>query len=179
MEKQKWLMLSYNLPTEPSRYRVATWRGLKKLGAVNLQQAIWVLPHNEENLIALEKIAEDIETKSGEAFLLEAQCTNEKAKEKIIANFNAIREEEYTEFITECEKYLKELEKEISIEKFTFAELEEEEEELLKLISWYKKIAARDLFQAANGVSAREICEQIQVAFEKYSELVYSHEDLR
>lgn len=175
MTRQKWLMLSYNLPTEPSRYRVATWRGLKKLGAVNLQQSLWILPNNEENYFALAKIAQDIEDKGGEAFLMEGQCVNAKKEEKIILNFNAIRDDEYREFIKECEKYLKEIEKEITIQKFTFAELEEEEEELLKLSSWYKKIATRDLFQAAEGKKAEIICDQIQVAFDHYSELVYNH----
>ncbi len=54
------------------------------------------------------------------------------------ALFNERRDEEYCEFINECGKYLKELEKEITIKKFTFAEMEEEE--LQKLISWHKKI---------------------------------------
>ncbi|GAB6151589.1 hypothetical protein JCM17380_03390 [Desulfosporosinus burensis] len=175
MEKGKWLVLNYNLPTEPSRYRVATWRGLKKLGAVNLHQSMWILPCNEENYSALARLAEDIEDKSGDALLMESVCADERYEEKIITTFNTIRDEEYSEFIDESEKYLKEIEKEISIEKFTFAELEEEEEELQKLISWFHKIEARDLFHASEGDSARTKQEQIGEAFEKYSELVFQH----
>lgn len=89
---------------------------------------------------------------------------------------NSIRDEEYREFSNECEKYLKELEKEISIEKFTFAE-HEEEEEVQKLISWFHKIEARDLFHAPEGESAKTKREQIDQAFEKYSELVYQHNE--
>jgi len=69
--------------------------------------------------------------------------------------------------MNECQKYLKELEKEISIEKFTFAELDEEEEELQKLLSWYNKIIARDLFHSSEGNSAKTKQEQIINAFER------------
>jgi len=43
-EAQKWLLLSYTLPREPSAPRVARWRKLKKLGAILLHDALWVLP---------------------------------------------------------------------------------------------------------------------------------------
>jgi hypothetical protein len=43
-EAQQWLLLSYTLPREPSAPRVALWRKLKKLGAILLHDALWVLP---------------------------------------------------------------------------------------------------------------------------------------
>jgi DNA-binding transcriptional regulator PaaX len=43
-QAQQWLMLSYTLPREPSAPRVALWRKLKKLGAILLHDALWVLP---------------------------------------------------------------------------------------------------------------------------------------
>lgn len=173
MGKKKWLVVNYNLPTEPSRYRVATWRALKKIGALNIQQSMWVLGYNEENYLALQKISQDIESNNGEALLMESVFFDEKHEKRVITLFNNIRDEEYKEFIEKCDEYLKEVEKEILIEKFTFAELEEEEEELQKLISWYVKIQARDNFGALSGSIAKERLEQIQKAFEGYSELVY------
>lgn len=175
MDKRKWIVLNYNLPTEPSRHRVAIWRGLKKLGAVNIQQSMWILVYNTDNYSALQKISQDIESNNGEALLMDCAFFDEKHEERVISLFNGIRDEEYKEFIDECEKYLKELKKEISIEKFTFAELEEEEEEFQKLVSWYEKIATRDIFHALEGNIAKERLEQIQKAFEEYSELVYQH----
>jgi len=175
VEKRKWLVINYNLPTEPSRYRVAIWRGLKKLGAVNVQQSMWVLPHIGENYSVLQKISHDIEVNNGECLLMQSVFFDEKHEERVITLFNNIRDEEYKEFISESGKYLKELEKEISREKFTFAELEEEEEELNKLLSWYNKIEARDTFHCSFGKDAQEILKQIKIAFEAYSELVYKH----
>lgn len=175
MEKRKWLVINYNLPTEPSRYRVAAWRALKKIGALNIQQSMWVLGFNEENYNALHKISREIEENNGEAFLMECAFFEEKHEEKIISLFNDIRDEEYNEFIEKSDDYLKELQKEIRIEKFTFAELEEEEEELQKLVSWYEKIKVRDIFNAPGGNTAVEKLGSIQASFEEYSVLVYNY----
>ncbi len=129
MEKRRWIVINYNLPTEPSRHRVSVWRALKKLGVINIQQSMWALPYNEDNYAALVKISEEIEMNNGDALLMDSTFFDEKHEEKIIIALNLVRDEEYKEFIGECGKYLKELEKEIRIEKFTFAELEEEEED--------------------------------------------------
>lgn len=173
MEKRKWLVLNYNLPTEPSKHRVAVWRGLKKLGAVNIQQSMWLMCYSAENYASLQKISQDIEANHGTSLLMESIFYDEQHEQKVIAHFNALRDEEYREFINECEKYLKELEKEISKAKLTFAELEEEEEELNKLLSWHSKIKARDLFLSPEGSAVRSTIEKIKSAFENYSDLVY------
>ncbi|SHH86803.1 Chromate resistance protein ChrB [Clostridium grantii] len=175
MEKIKWLVINYNLPTEPSRPRVAVWRKLKKLGAVNIQKSMWIIPNNDENYIALQKISEEVEANKGETLLMDSMFLDNKHQERVISIFNGMRDEEYGELIDECEKYLKELEKEISIEKFTFAELEEEEEELQKLISWYIKIESRNNFQASKGEKAKGMIKEIQESFENYSDLVYEN----
>ena len=38
------MLLSYRLPREPSRLRLAVWRRLKRLGATVLHDAVWLLP---------------------------------------------------------------------------------------------------------------------------------------
>ena len=173
MGNKRWLVISYNLPTEPSRHRVAVWRALKKLGVVNIQQSMWVLPYNDKNYAALLRISEEIELNQGEALLMDCSFFSKEHENRIISILNDVRDEEYKEFISECVKYLKEVEKEITIEKFTFAELEEEEEELNKLISWHGKIAARDPFQVPERDNANKMLVLIQQTFEKYNEMVY------
>lgn len=177
MGKRKWLVINYNLPTEPSRHRVAIWRALKKSGAVNIQQSMWVLSSTPANYSVLQKISQEIEANEGECLLMESMFFDEQHEERVISLFNSIRDEEYTELLSECGKYIKEIEKEISIEKFSFAELEEEEEELQKLVSWYGKIEARDIFHSSLRNNAEQILEKIKNIFEDYSELVYKHND--
>src|SRR5260370_9926577 len=46
-EPVSWQLITYRLPAEPSRHRVAAWRQLRRLGAVPLQQGTWALPAGE------------------------------------------------------------------------------------------------------------------------------------
>ncbi len=128
------------------------------------------------NCNALMQMSKDIETNNGEALLMESVFFEDSHEQRVVSLFNNLRDEEYTEWINESEKYLKEISKEISNEKFTFAELEEEEQELEKLISWLKKIESRDIFNSSEGDKARAILAQIKQAFEEYSEMVCSKE---
>lgn len=175
MGKRKWLVINYNLPTEPSKHRVAVWRGLKKLGAVNIQQSMWLMIYSAENYVILQKISQDIEANNGTSFLMECDFCDELHEQRVLSLFNDMRNEEYREFINECEKYIKELAKEIFIKKFTFAELEEEEEELQKLIKWHSKIEARDIFQSSERKAASDMLKNIEKEFENYSNLVYQN----
>jgi len=176
MDKIKWIVLTYTLPAEPSRPRVAVWRALKKIGAVNIQQSMWVLPDYAEHLSALRKICQDIEAAGGEALLMESVFYEDEHAQRVMNLFNRIRDEEYTEFIEESGKYLREIQKEIDREKFIFAELEEEEAEFEKLSAWFVKITARDLFHASQSDAAMEKRRQIETAISGYSQMVYEHE---
>jgi CRISPR/Cas system-associated endoribonuclease Cas2 len=174
MENTKWLVLNYNLPSEPSRHRVAVWRGLKKLGAVNIQQSMWILPMNEQNYGSLIKISGDIEENNGESLIMESVFLDDAHEKRIESLFNKMRDEEYIEFIEECSRYLKEMERETKNEKFTFAELEDQESELDKLTAWYEKIKVRDIFKSSLGMEASQMDEQIRAAFENFSLTVYN-----
>ncbi len=44
MSPTDWIVINYTLPREPSRVRVSLWRKLKKVGAINIQQSMWILP---------------------------------------------------------------------------------------------------------------------------------------
>lgn len=106
---------------------------------------------------------------------VESVFFDENHEQRVVSLYNDMRDEEYQEFINECEKYIKELAKEISIKKFTFAELEEEEEELQKLIKWHSKIEVRDIFQSSERKAASDMLKKIENDFENYSNLVYQN----
>ncbi|MEA4933969.1 MAG: Chromate resistance protein ChrB, partial [Lawsonibacter sp.] len=128
-----------------SRVRVSIWRKLKKIGAVSTQQSMWILPSSDENSGLLREIKDEVSRNGGEAFIL-TFSPDEDGEKMIVNRFNAARDEEYRELIEQCEDYFKEINKETARKNFTFAEIEENEEELEKLKQWHKKIAARDTF---------------------------------
>ncbi len=64
-----WLLLTYKLPSDPSRLRVYVWRKLKRLGAVNLFEAVWILPENFRTREQLQWLAVEIQEMGGEAMV--------------------------------------------------------------------------------------------------------------
>ncbi len=75
-------MLSYRLPREPSTPRIAVWRRLRRLGALQLVDGLVALPLDPETREALEWVAEEVEEAGGDAtvWLAEpAASTDERA----------------------------------------------------------------------------------------------------
>lgn len=172
MSQNEWTAINYTLPREPSRARVSIWRKLKKIGAVSIQQSMWILPSTDENYNLLNEIKNEVSQNGGEAFVMTIS-TDEDGKKIIIEKFNAAREEEYGELLEQCEEFFREIDKETARENFTFAEIEENEEELDKLKQWYEKIAARDSFGAPLQKKAESTLSKCTEALDGFCDKVY------
>jgi uncharacterized protein YrzB (UPF0473 family) len=172
MEQNDWIAINYTLPREPSRARVSIWRKLKKIGAVSIQQSMWILSSNDENYVLLNEIKNEVSQNSGEAFVM-MFSVDEDGKKIIIEKFNVARDEEYGELLEQCEEFFKEIDKEIARENFTFAEIEENEEELSKLKQWYEKITARDSFGAPLQEKAKLMLSKCTEDLDGFCDKVY------
>ena len=176
MDQTDWVVINYTLPREPSRIRVSLWRKLKKIGAVNIQQSMWILPLTDENFNMLKDIKSEVVQNSGEAFVMKSSV-DEDGRKNIIGRFNAARNEEYGELLEQCEEFFKEIDKEIARENFTFAEIEENEEELDKLKQWFAKIEARDTFGASLKETSETTLSKCAESLEKFCDKVYEFTD--
>jgi hypothetical protein len=172
-ESHRWLLLTYRLPTEPSRHRVAVWRELRKTGAISLQQAAWALPAKREFLEAVNRVAGLVERAGGEAFLFDAKGRDEATGARVEQLFTEAREAEWTEFLAECGRFEREIEKEIRTRKFTSAELDEEEQSLERLRRWFREIRARDVFGAPSQEAAELELKKCVEALEDFADRVY------
>jgi len=180
MFKKIWLVLNYTLPTAPSRHRVAAWRALKKMGAVNVQQSMWLIPDSEENYKQMADLSREIEESGGTAMLMGSRFFDQEQEDRMCDLFNEKKNAEYREFIAECGKYLSGIERKTRNRRFVDDDLKEEVAEQEKLLKYYEKIAAGDVFMASEGSSAQVQTELIQAALDGYRELVSRHveEDL-
>jgi predicted RNase H-like nuclease (RuvC/YqgF family) len=172
-----WLLLIYRLPTEPSSARSTIWRETKRLGALALQHAVCLLPQSEDNRAASARLAHRIEDYGGEATILETVSPDEAWQEKIIARFNAARDEEYEEVVDETERFAEEIARERRKGKLTFAELEDEESNLERLRRYLTQVQARDAFGAhgqAQAVAEVERCAQV---LQEFAEEIYAHQE--
>lgn len=149
MDPQEWLILNFTLPKEQSTVRVSVWRKLKRCGSVSLGQSIWVLPSTDEHIGTFCDISKEIIDNEGSAYIAKADFLKIDNAVDVISVFNKVRDEEYLEFMDKCEDYFHEIDRETERRNFTFAELEENEEEYSKLVEWLRKISARDFFHAS------------------------------
>ncbi|HYC32320.1 MAG TPA: Chromate resistance protein ChrB [Gemmatimonadales bacterium] len=90
-----WVALSYRLPREPSRLRLAVWRRLRRLGAILLHDSLWLLPADAKTREAFEWLAEEIEEQGGTALVWEAASFDPAQDERIVARFRAEADARY------------------------------------------------------------------------------------
>jgi ChrB-like protein len=104
MKRQRWLIMTYRLPREPSGPRVAAWRKLKALGALYLQDGAVALPENAITREQLEWLQLQIREAQGDATLWQAQPTAIGENDALVAAFQSSREEAYRELIAGAER---------------------------------------------------------------------------
>jgi len=173
MTPQEWLLLLPQPPHTPSSLRVHTWRRLRAVGALGIHNGVWVLPRTPDHERTLRHLLADIQAQGGDGILFVAGALAGAAPADIVARFQAERAEDYVEFAGRCRDFLAEIAKETSQENFTFAELEENEQDLHKLVGWLQKIRARDFFGGEQAGGADRALADCQQALETFAQAVY------
>jgi hypothetical protein len=178
MTDTPWLIFFPQTPATPSSLRVLVWRRLQQAGAINLQGGAWMLPHTNEQERVLLTLLTEMEQQGGSGFFLEARAPNEVIQAGLIDRFQGERAKEYQEFDERCQQFLEEVEKETLAHKFSFAELEENEQDLLKLTRWLRKIQQRDFFPGSGSQEAVARLVQCRQALQAFTFSVYKQEGL-
>lgn len=168
----KIIVLSYSLPTKPSKARLHVWRQLKKIGAVNVE-SLWVVPHSKDKLVELQNLVKDIQGFNGTGMLLIGKPAEARDEERIKATLSESSNEEFTELAGVCDKFLAEIESEIAKENFIFAEVEENEEELEKIKKWYDKILKRSVYESPLRKTIVDKIKSCEIAFDRFSKIVF------
>lgn len=171
-----WIVCCYTVPSDTSRHRVAVWRELRRIGAVSPQQAVWVLPDRAPARRALWRVQELVANAGGDVVLLRGEALDDATSQRLENLYVQAREEEYGEFLVECDRFLKEIQKEIAKGKLTAAELDEEEQSYERLTRWHRDIVARTMFETASGPNAERRLKECEAALGDYAEKVFRHE---
>jgi hypothetical protein len=87
MTAPRWVLLSSRVPREPTRLRLAVWRRLRRLGAVLLHDAVWVLPADARTREAFEWLADEIVERGGTALVWEAESLDQGQDRELIRRF--------------------------------------------------------------------------------------------
>ncbi|MFN8636167.1 MAG: Chromate resistance protein ChrB [Chloroflexota bacterium] len=96
---RNWLLLVYTVPREPTAHRVAVWRKLKRLGAILLHDAVWVLPPTPRTSEELRWLAAEIRERGGEAMLWQAALDLGGSDDELTCQFLAQIDSTYREIL--------------------------------------------------------------------------------
>ena len=135
MNIDSWLLLIYKVPSEPSARRVYVWRKLKRLGALLLHDAVWVLPATDRTREQLQWLATEITEMDGEAMLWEARLSFTGKEENLVQQFTAHVESAYQEILDKLSRGNADLE---------------------ALGRRYQQVRTQDYFQSSLGTHTRE-----------------------
>ena len=130
-----WVLLVYKIPREPTSSRATIWRKLKRLGALLLHDAVWVLPATPWTREQFQWLAVEIGELEGEAYLWEARLLLNGQAEALVQQFQARVNRAYQEIL---------------------GELEQDEADLVALSRKYQQVRAQDYFHSEVGRHVRE-----------------------
>jgi hypothetical protein len=168
-----WILLAYQLPADRSSARVAVWREVRRGGALQLQRSVVAFPDSPNFRTGVTRLRATVAEVGGSVLAATATPLEEEDEARLMASWNEAREAEYTELAAECEKLVAEIDKEFAKQKFTLAELDEEEAELDKLRSWHKRIRERDVHDSDGAPEAEAALERASEAVSRFMAAVF------
>ena len=169
----EWLLFTYWLPPEPSRKRVFVWRQLKKVGALSMEGAGWLVPKTEPLSAKMIDIMHTVEEMEGMTSLYIVTHFNEAQEQHTIARFQQEREREYSEIIKECHKTLRHIERERQEQQFNFEEVEELEGDLGKVNRWFSEAKERDFWEVAKRKEVEKLISEVETSLAAFTQETY------
>jgi len=101
---RRWLLLLYKVPPEPTANRVSVWRKLKRLGAILLHDAAWVLPPSPRTLEEFQWLVAEIRDRGGEAMLWEGSLCQDGQADELARQFLAQVDGVYADILGDLER---------------------------------------------------------------------------
>lgn len=130
-----WLLLHYNVSAKPSARRVYIWRKLKRLGALLLQNAIWILPDTPRTAEQFQWLVTEIQEMKGDALLWKSNLVLGIQEDVLVSQFVEQVNGEYAELLKK---------------------LNRKNPDLAELSRQYQQIQGKDYFDSDVGQQVRE-----------------------
>ena len=121
-------------------------------------------------LSSMRGLADRIHEMEGQATIVEGGNLDQDRAEALTARFQTTRAEEYAEMIRESELLLAHIARETEHREFTYAELEELEQDLGRLNRWADQVRVRDYFGESSAAGVRTLLERCELALETFLE---------
>ncbi|GLV54277.1 hypothetical protein KDH_11250 [Dictyobacter sp. S3.2.2.5] len=133
-QARTWVLLVYKVPREPTSNRAYVWRKLKRLGALLVHDAVWVLPATPWTQEQLQWLAVEILELGGDAHVWVSHELLMGQEEALIQQFQQRVDTVYQEILDA---------------------LRQEDADLIALSRKYQQVKMQDYFQSARGELVR------------------------
>jgi hypothetical protein len=101
---RNWLLLAYKVPREPTSGRVFVWRRLKRIGAIAVQDGVWVLPATPQAREHFQWLAAEVIELKGEASVWEGRLTLTGQEEELVRRFIEAVDETYRQILAKLKR---------------------------------------------------------------------------
>ncbi len=149
---------------------------MRSAGSVGLDNGLWILPYTEESEKFIQEMKTYVESQGGSSRVFIADAIDAATEEDILTRFREDRAQEYDEIIEQCIDFLADLDKENQRQNYSFAEYEENEQDLYKLELWFEKVKKRDILGGHGADDALQNLEKCRLALQKFATEVFNHE---
>ncbi|GHO84736.1 Chromate resistance protein ChrB [Dictyobacter formicarum] len=133
-QARTWVLLVYKVPREPTSHRAYVWRKLKRLGALLVHDAVWVLPATPWTQEQLQWLAVEILELGGDAHVWVSHELLVGQEEALIQQFQQRVDTVYQEILHA---------------------LKQEDVDLIALSRKYQQVKMQDYFQSEQGELVR------------------------
>ena len=168
-----WVVILYDVPSEPSKLKVRVWREFKKLGAIYPQMSLCILPNNDENIVKLDEIFRLI-LSEGKFIKITTNELDKNEHDKLLEMYRKERDKQYDEIVEECQEFIDENNLNIKNNKFTQEEVDEMEEVLDGLYRWFGKALSLDwINESPKILQLGELLKKCQESMDNFAELSF------
>lgn len=141
----EWVLLAYRLPREPSTPRIAVWRKLRGLGAVQLVDGLVALPADPATVEAFDWLADEVVDAGGEAWTWRATPGSKRQQRALRQRASEPVADDYLALVAEAEA----------------AAAAPSRRTLERLRRELRNVQARDRFVVKEGEQARRAVERL------------------
>lgn len=162
MTKPRWLLLTHQLPSEPSNIRVKVWRKLQAFGAVPIKNSIYALPNRAESREDFEWLRKEIVQMKGDASVFLADPVSDSEDQEIIETFRKARAVEFDPLIKKAEEFARGIKNTLEGGPLGAESFHRLHKQWSGLRAEWERLQKIDYFQAPNGRKAEGAIKAVQ-----------------